>query len=75
MAASPKFKVYDNEGIYEAACKSIESAAAIIGGIGCDGWTIRDGHTRVIWTEGVDGHAGESCDLVAEHFYSLTPAN
>lgn len=72
MAASPRFKVYNSVGEYEAACKSPEAAAAIIAGIGYDGWTIRDGHSfkHVVWTEGAEElPASESFDTVAATIY------
>ncbi len=73
MAAAPQFKVYNERLEYEAATKSPEAAAAIIAGIGCNGWTIRYGHgvKHIVWTEGVDeGPAGESFDIVAETCWS-----
>lgn len=67
MAASPPFKVFDGSGTYQAACKEVEAAAALAAFYG-DGTTIRMGHSRTmtVWTEGVDGAAGESYDDVAE---------
>jgi hypothetical protein len=61
MAAAPQWKVYDSEGVYQAACKEIEAAAALASFYG-DGSTIRQGHSHTVWTEGVDGHAGDSYD-------------
>jgi tRNA A37 threonylcarbamoyltransferase TsaD len=67
MAASPKFKIYDAAGQYQAACHEPEAAAALVSFYG-DGATIRDGHQakHTVWTEGRDGAAGESYDHVAE---------
>jgi hypothetical protein len=66
MAASPRFKVYSASGEYIAACKFPEAAAAIIAAIGYDGWTIRDGHRRIVWLEGTETQsASESYDNVA----------
>lgn len=67
MAKSPRWKVYDGQGNYLASCKEPEMAAAIIGGVGVEGWTIRHSHRKsdVVWTEGIDGRAGESYDTVA----------
>lgn len=67
MSKSPRWKVYDSEGDYEGSCKSIHCAAAVVALCG-DGATIRDGHRRVVWTEGDngDGIAMESYDYVAE---------
>jgi len=63
MASSPHFKVYDQDGIYQAACKDICAAAVLVAFYG-DGATVRSGHTKVIWTEGVDGSASESYDVI-----------
>jgi hypothetical protein len=68
MAQSPKWKVYDACGTYQAACKEIEAAAALIGFYG-DGATIRLDHakSKTVWTEGSeDQYAHESYDFVAE---------
>ncbi len=65
MAASPRFKVYDSAGQYQAACKEIEAAASLVAFYG-DGATIRDGHASILWIEGRNGWAGESFDRVAQ---------
>jgi len=67
MAASPKFKIYDANGQYQAACHEPEAAAALVSFYG-DGATIRDSHPAkyTVWTEGKDGLAGESYDQVAQ---------
>lgn len=67
MAASPKWKIYDSHGVYQGCVKEVEAGAALMGFYG-DGSTIREGHSKgsVVWTEGVDGEAGESYDVVAE---------
>lgn len=58
MAASPRFKVYDRDGQYQAACKEPEAAAALLGAI-YQGGTVRYGHSAVIFTDGSsDGNAG-----------------
>ena len=56
--------------IYRAACVEIEVAAACVAFYGA-GATIRDGHRKrdAVWTEGVDGDAGESYDAVAIKVY------
>jgi len=64
MAGSPKYKVYTASGDYEAACKSLEVAAAVVALLG-DGATVRLHHRQVLWTEGIDGEAGESYDGAA----------
>jgi hypothetical protein len=67
MAASPKFKIYDANGQYQAACHEPEAAAVLVSFYG-DGATIRDSHPAkyTVWTEGKDGLAGESYDHVAQ---------
>lgn len=66
MAATPRWKVYDRSGVYQAACREIEAAAALASLYG-DGATIRHGHVHIVWSEGPagDGLAGESYDHVA----------
>ena len=64
MASSPQFKIYDSANTYQAACKEVEAAACLVGFYG-EGATIRQGHSKVIWTEGFDGIASESFDAVA----------
>ena len=63
--ASPQWKVYDSAGNYQSACKEVEAAAALMGFYG-EGSTIRLGHSKIFWREGVDGDGGCSYDLVAE---------
>ncbi len=63
MAGTPRFKVYIH-GKYVAACKHPEDAAAIVAAYSSG--EIRDGHKTVVYTDGVDGNAGESYDSVAE---------
>lgn len=63
MAQSPRYKVYrGNEYI---GCVKDATDAAVLVSIQTDG-TVRIGHKRVLWTEGVDGFAGESYDIAAE---------
>ena len=65
MAASPRWKVYDYNREYIAACKHAEDAAALAALRG-PGTTIRAGHSLVVWTEGAeDQSAGDSYDHVA----------
>ncbi len=69
MAAAPRFKVYDSHGEYQAACKEIEAAAALMSVYG-DGSTIRVDHRLIVWREGYESQpAGESYDFVAETVY------
>lgn len=66
MSSSPKYKVYDASGTYQAACKEIEAAAALVALYG-DGSTIRFDHRTALWREGKEIQpAGESYDYVAE---------
>jgi hypothetical protein len=67
MSRSPRFKVYGPDGEYEGAVKTPIAAAALAALFG-DGATIRDGHGQrdILFTNGVDGCAGESYDQVAE---------
>lgn len=71
MAAAPRWKLYGSNGEYQAACKEIEAAAAVVTLYG-EGSTIRDGHVKVVWTEGKDGSAGNSYDYVGDVVYSRT---
>ena len=66
MAAAPRFKIFNPQGKYIAACKHIEDAAMVVGSYG-DGAQIRDGHAKkyAVWTQGIDGDAAESVDEVA----------
>lgn len=64
MARSPRYKVYTAHGEYVACAKHPSDAGAVASLYG-DGATIRDGHTRIVWTEGTDGYAGDSFDYVA----------
>ena len=62
MSAAPRFKVYNPDGEYVAACKFAEDAAAIVAAYG-DGATIRYGHRKVVFREGSEGaSAGDSYD-------------
>lgn len=65
MAGSPKWKVYDANGKYQAACKEIE-AAAVLASWYEHGATIRFGHPKkcTVWTEGPDGIATDNYDAV-----------
>lgn len=72
MAATPKFKVFDANGVYQAATKHPEDAAVLVACFG-DGATIRVGHSRrhIVWEEGAEGQpASESYDHVAEVVYT-----
>lgn len=75
MAATPRWKVYNRDGEYIAACKYPEDAAVLVAVQG-DGATIRLGHRVVVFEQGADGDAGESYDQVAAlcHQFELLPA-
>jgi hypothetical protein len=51
MASAPKYKVYDRDKEYQAACKEPEAALALCHFYGA-GSTIRLGHSSVVWFEG-----------------------
>lgn len=65
MAGSPQWKVYDPQGKYQAACKEAEAAAALMAFYG-NGAKVKQDHGFTVWTEGVDGEAGESFDDAAQ---------
>lgn len=68
MAQSPQWKVFDGCGKYQAACKEVKAAAALMGFYG-DGATIRFDHGKwaTVWTEGCEAQdANESFDFVAK---------
>lgn len=74
MAATPAWKVYSESHEYLASFKYPEHAASLVASLGVDGTTIRWVHVLTVWTEGVDGHASESYDAVAEHCWKLVQA-
>ena len=65
MASSPMWKIYDSEGIYQAACKEPEAAACLVSFYG-ERATIRYGHAFIAWTEGREGIAADSYDQTAQ---------
>jgi hypothetical protein len=67
MAAAPALKVYTPEGEYIGAVKEVMGAAVLVGAYG-EGSTVRMGHSKkmILWTQGVDGDAGESYDTAGE---------
>ena len=76
MAGSPRWKIFDSEGRYQASAKDVGLAAMIVTFLG-DGATIRDGHSlkSTVWTEGQeDQPAGENYDLAAITIYGRTDA-
>jgi hypothetical protein len=71
MAATPRFKVFDRAGTYQASTHEVEAAAALLASI-YEGGTIRLGHSRrdIVWEDGKDGNAVESYDAVAITVYA-----
>ena len=67
MAAAPALKIYTPEGEYVAAVKEVMGAAVLVAVYG-EGSTVRMGHSKkmILWTQGVDGDAGESYDTTGE---------
>lgn len=66
MAGTPRFKIFNPQKQYIAACKHLEDAAALAA-LNGNGATIRDGHSLVVWKEGFEEFsAAESYDRVAE---------
>lgn len=63
MAQSPKYKIY--RGKEYIGCVKDPTDAAVLVSVQTEG-TVRLGHSHILWTEGVDGEAGESYDLCAE---------
>ena len=67
MAAAPALKIYTPEGEYIGAVKEVMGAAVLVAAYG-EGSTIRMGHSKkmILWTQGVDGDAGESYDTAGD---------
>lgn len=72
MAQSPKYKVY--RGKDYIGCVKDATDAAVLVSIQTDG-EVRLGHKRVLWREGIDGHAGESYDAAAEKILEREASN
>jgi len=64
MAGAPRWKVFDADKRYQASVKEPEAGAALLGSI-YPGGTLRLGHSHVVFTDGVDGDAVDSWDVVA----------
>ena len=66
MGQTPKLKVFNARGEYVAAVKFPEDGAAILAAYG-PGSTLRLGHAKetTLYTDGLDGDAGQSYDDVA----------
>jgi hypothetical protein len=63
MAQSPKYKIY--RGKEYVGCVKHATDAAVLVSVQTDG-TVRLGHSRILWTEGVDGEASDSYDGAAD---------
>lgn len=61
------WNVYTANGDLCAKCQDAETAAILLAALGTDSY-VRHG-TRLVYTEGVDGEAGESYDAAAEIMY------
>ena len=71
MGQSPRWKIYTDGGAYIGCLKHVEDCARVVAGM--DGYTVRDGHKQIVWTEGYeDQWASESADHVAEVVLSRT---
>jgi len=70
MSATPRFKVFDKAGVYQASVHEVEAAAALLGAL-YQGGTVRVGHAKrdIVYEDGKDGDAGSSYDAVALHVY------
>lgn len=71
MSGSPRWKVYDADGEYQASCKEVECAATVVALYGPNS-VIRDGWQgrKIVWREGADGCAGESVDECAREVWA-----
>lgn len=66
MAATPKYKIYDAQGTYQASCKRAEDAACLVAFFG-DGAKIKLSAGSLLWHEGQENMpAGQSYDNAAE---------
>lgn len=65
--ATPRIKIFDAQGQYQASTHDYAAAACLMGLYG-EGATVRLGHGKkdVIWTEGQDGRAADNFDLLSE---------
>lgn len=65
--ATPRIKIFDADGQYQASTHDYAAAGALMGLYG-GGATVRLGHSKrdIIWTEGADGNAYECYELIAD---------
>lgn len=66
MAASPIWKVYTSYGEYIASVKWPAYGAMLLASLDQPGATLRYGHNQIVWTEGTDGKAFDSYDIVVK---------
>lgn len=64
MAGSPKYKVYDNDGQYVAACKFAEDAAILVSIGYPDRGEVRLNHSKVLFVSSPE--SSDSYDAIAE---------
>ena len=64
---TPRIKIFDAAGKYQASTHDYAAAGALMGLYG-DGATVRLGHSKkeIIWTEGQDGEAYTCYELIAD---------
>lgn len=65
--ATPRIKVFDAYGQYQASTHDYAAAAVMMGLYG-EGATVRLGHSKkdIVWIEGANGEAARNFDLVGE---------
>ena len=69
MAGSPSYKVYDSQGVYQAACKEAYAAAVLAD---LYGGTVRTGHAkrwtvwRSEWWDRCDPEVDWNCDTIQQ---------
>lgn len=71
MAASPRYKIFDNTGEYVGSAKYEAVAAAFVSTLG-DGASVRYGHRKqdTVWVEGAMGvWAADSYDAAGQTIY------
>lgn len=69
MSGTPRFKIYDDQGIYQAATRDATLAAVVVGVGGFDGWTVKV-NGRIVWRQGSEEFsAADSYDDAAMLIY------
>lgn len=70
--ATPRIKIFDAHGQYQASTHDYAAAGALMGLYG-DGATVRLGHSKrdIVWTEGEGGLSAYECyDLIADAIHA-----